>query len=89
MENNMNRHWKYFLKSLAKPLAAMAYVLAVIINGAWFEQYYTGAGALSISIFIVMPLMASLLRDMWLDAKRKVDFENEQMLRKIKGSDLE
>lgn len=89
MENNMNRVWKYFLKSLAKPLVAMAYILFVMINGVWLEQYYTGAVALSISIFIVMPLMASMLRDMWLDAKRKVDFENEQMLRKIKGSDLE
>lgn len=83
----MSRVWKYFLKSLVKPIAAVAYVLAVIINGVWLEQYYTGAGALSISIFIVMPLMVLLLRDMWIAAKERVEQENREMMRRIKGSD--
>jgi tetrahydromethanopterin S-methyltransferase subunit E len=83
----MNRVWKYFLKSLAKPLAGLSYILVVVLSGVWVEQYYIGAGALSISIFIVMPLMVLLLRDMWRDAKEKVERENKEMMRTLKGSD--
>ena len=34
-----------------------------------------------------VPMFAYLVRDMWRDAKREVEWENSDMMRRIKGDD--
>ena len=43
------------------------------------------AGALVGLMFATLPMLGYVIRNMWLDAKRKVDWENREMLRTIKG----
>ena len=82
----MTRVWKHFLKNLVWPAGIAVYVWGVIALSLYVEKNMSeSAGALVALMFIVLPILVYIIRDMWLDAKRKVDWENREMLRTIKG----
>lgn len=81
----MNRVWKHFLKNLAWPFGFVAYIIAVSIGAAYADSMFKGGGLIVITLFIALPLLVYLIRDMWRDAKQKVEWENEEMMRRIKG----
>ena len=82
----MNRVWKQFLKNLAWPAGIAVYVFGVIPLSLYVEKNISeSAGALVALMFIALPILVYIIRDMWRDAKRKVDWENREMLRIIKG----
>jgi hypothetical protein len=81
----MNRVWKHFLKNLAWPVGAATYLFSVITGSTYIETLYEGGGLLVVVLFIALPVAVYLIRGMWLDAKRKVEWENEDMLRSLKG----
>ena len=82
----MNRVWKHFLKNLAWPAGIAVYAGSVIALSLYVEKNMSqSAGALVALMFIALPILVYIIRDMWLDAKRKVDWENREMLRTIKG----
>jgi hypothetical protein len=82
----MNRVWKQFLKNLAWPVGIAVYVWSVIALAIYVEKNIVDGGAYLVALlFIALPTLVYLIRDMWLDAKRKVEWENEQMMRTLKG----
>ena len=83
----MNRVWKHFFKNLAGPVGAATYILAIVFLAVQVETKIHGGGALVISMFLVLPVLGWLVLDMWRDAKEKVERENDEMMRRLKGSD--
>ena len=81
----MNRVWKHFLKNLAWPVGIAFYMFAVVTGATYANTLYENAGVGVILSFVVLPILVYLVRDMWLDAKRKVEWENEEMIRTLKG----
>ena len=82
----MNRVWKQFLKNLAWPAGIAVYVWGVIALAIYVEKnMYEGGTIIVALLFIALPTLVFLIRDMWLDAKRKVEWENRELMRNIKG----
>jgi len=81
----MSRTWKYFLKSLGK-------ISLMIVS---FSIYYSFLSYIAvrmewdegsaIAIYFISLFLVFGLSWMWEDAKRKVQIENQVMLRDIKG----
>jgi hypothetical protein len=82
----MNRVWKHFLKNLAWPVGFATYLFSVVTGATYIETLYVGGGLLVVVLFVALPVAIYLIRDMWRDAKQKVEWENEDLLRKIKGN---
>lgn len=83
----MSRVWKHFLKNLAWPVGFATYLFAVITGATYADKLFTGGALVITTLFIALPIAVYLIRDMWRDAKQKVEWENEDLLRKIKGDD--
>jgi hypothetical protein len=81
----MNRVWKHFFKNLAWPTGVAAYAILVSGGAAYADTLFTAGAAIVLVVFVAFPVLAYLVRDMWLDAKRKVEWENEEMMRTLKG----
>jgi len=81
----MSRTWKYFLKSLGKISLMIvsfsiyySFLSYIAVRMEWDEG--SELAIYFISLFLVFGLIW-----MWEDAKRKVQIENQVMLRDIKG----
>ena len=81
----MPRVWKHFLKNLAWPVGIAVYIFSVATGGVYFETQFEGGAMLTVLIFIALPMVVYLVHDMWQDAKRKVEWENDEMMRRIRG----
>ena len=81
----MSRVWKHFLKNLAWPVGFAAYIFAVIVGAEYADTLFEGGALVIAVLFICVPITVYLVRDMWRDAKEKVKWENEDLLRDIKG----
>ena len=80
----MSRVWKKFLGKFVEPLAYMAYGMFAIGLTMWSGTVVNqGTGIAVFFIMIVIPAFAYLIRDMWRDAKREVEWENRQLIRDI------
>jgi len=82
----MSRVWKKFLGNLVEPLAYMAYGMFAIGLTMWsgtVVNEFTGIAVFF--IMIVIPAFSLIIRDMWRDAKREVEWENRDLMREIKG----
>lgn len=82
----MPRVWRHFLKNLAWPVGFATYLFAVVAGAAYVETLFGTRGSVAVVVvFVVFPILAYLIRDMWRDAKEKVERENSEMMRRIKG----
>ena len=82
----MSRVWKHFLKNISLPFGIMAYVLLVTVGAQYLNHNYgDSVGLLFFGATFVIPILSWLIRDMWRDAKEKVEDENRDMMRRIKG----
>ena len=82
----MNRVWKKFFKKLAGPIGFMAYILFAVVLTLWTAENVSEGLAVIVGIIMLpVPMFAYLVRDMWLDAKREVEWENRDLMREIKG----
>lgn len=82
----MPRIWKYFLKSLAWVVGVAAYIVAVAFGAAYADTLFKGGGFVVAFVFVVLPMLVYLVRDMWREAKEKVERENREMMHTLKGS---
>jgi hypothetical protein len=82
----MNRVWKHFFKNLAWPVGIASYFIAVSVGATYAETLFKGGGLAVAMTFIIMPILVYLVCDMWRDAKEKVERENSEMMRTLKGS---
>lgn len=81
----MNRVWKKFFKKLAGPIGFMAYILFAVGLTMWTAEYVSqGASIVVFVIMLPVPMFVFLIRDMWHDAKREVEWENRDMLNTLK-----
>ena len=81
----MNRIWKEFLKNLAWPVGFAAYLFAVTVGADYANTLVKGGAFIVVVLFICIPVTVYLVRDMWQDAKQKVEWENREMMRTLKG----
>jgi hypothetical protein len=84
----MNRVWKKFLLNISKGLSMVLYVgVTIFLSGmlALHLGYDPGMGmAVGALVFLVLPILAMILRQEYKDAKLEVERENREMLRMIK-----
>ena len=84
----MNRVMKKFLKKLAEPFALIVYIFFAVGLTMWTaENISQGMSVVVFVIMIPVPAFAYMLRDMWRDAKREVEWENRDMLDTLKTND--
>jgi hypothetical protein len=82
----MSRVWKHFLKNLAVPVGFVVYILFVSGGSQYLNHKYGEiVGLLFFGVTFVIPVVGWLVRDMWRDAREKVEEENRDMMRKIRG----
>ena len=85
----MNRVWKRFLTKFANGAGAVAYVLSsMLIPGdiAHRMGYDTGWGILiGAGVFVIAPMIFYIIRDVYRDAKREIEWENRELMSHIKG----
>jgi hypothetical protein len=84
-EIEMPRVWKHFLKNLAWPVGLAAYIFVVIVGAEHADTLFENGAVAVVVLFVVLPIAVYLVRDMWRDAKQKVKWENEDLLRDIRG----
>lgn len=83
----MSRVWRQFFKNLAWPTGIAAYSILVSFGAAYASTLFAFGAAIVLVVFVALPMLVYLIRDMWLEAKRTVDRENAQMMRSLKGND--
>ena len=83
----MPRVWKHFLKNLAWPVGIAAYIMAVAFGATYADTLFEGGSLAVASVFVVLPVIVYLVREMWRDAKEKVEQENRELLHTLKYSD--
>ena len=67
-------------------VAYMCASLAVPGYAAWFFGFDPGHGILLGGlVFMILPLVVLMIRDAYRDAKREIEWENRDLMRKIKG----
>mgnify|MGYP000983385796 CR=1 FL=1 len=82
----MPRVWKKFFSKLAAPVAIIVYAFFTVgLTGWTVENVNETTGIVVFVIMIPVPAFAFLIRDMWRDAKREVEWENRDMLDTLKG----
>lgn len=81
----MSRVWKHFLRNLAWPVGITAYIIALSFGATYADSLYKGGAFAVIFVFMIFPTLAWLVRDMWRNAKEKVERENREMMRTLKG----
>jgi hypothetical protein len=82
----MSRVWKHFLINITVPVGFVAYVLFVAGGSQYLNHNYGEIVALLFfGVTFVIPVLGWLVRNMWLDAKYKVEEENRDMMRRIRG----
>jgi hypothetical protein len=85
----MNRVWKRFLFKIAKGVAAISYVLGSMLLGGAISHwlgYDIEAGIFAgAMVMVIMPMIVYMIRDVYRDAKREVEWENRDMMRSLKG----
>lgn len=82
----MSRVWKKFFRKLAEPIGIVAYILFAVGLTIWTDaNVSSGVSILVFCIMIPVPMLAYLIRDMWRQAKSEVEWENRDIMRKIKG----
>ena len=88
----MSRVWKRFLIKVGKGVGAVAYVLSsMLIPGviAGSMGYNPEWGILiGAGVFVIAPMIFYVIRDVYRDAKREVEWENRKMMNALKGDDL-
>jgi len=81
----MNKVWKQFLKNIMWPIVTALYMLVVVFGAVWLEEQSEGSALLVVAVFIILPTISWLVRDMWQEAKEQVDTETKEMINKLKG----
>lgn len=82
------RVWRHFLINLLWPVLTVVYLVAVVAGITYAESLAKGAGVFVALVFLAFPILVFLIRDMWQNAKRKVEWENwekDRMLKKLSG----
>lgn len=89
----MSRVWRHFLRNLAWPVGAIAYVLGSLTTGAYVALllgFDPGAGVMASGlVMIAFPMLAYMVLEMWRDAKEKVERENRELMRSLKGGKID
>jgi hypothetical protein len=85
----MSRVWKRFLIKVSKGVGAIAYVLGSMFAGGfiagWLGFDFENGILAGAGVMVILPMVAFLLRDVYRDAKREVEWENRDMLNTLKG----
>jgi len=64
-----------------------AYIIAVSF-GATYANTIVDSGGFAVAMtFVVLPVIVYLVRDMWRDAKEKVEREDQEVMRTLKSND--
>lgn len=85
----MNRVWKHFFKNLAWPVGIAAYSITLGTGAAYANTLFEGGSFAVFMLFLVFPALAWLVRDMWRDAREKVERENQDLIRTLGGGELD
>lgn len=85
----MSRVWKRFFLKVAKGIAVISYVLGSMLIGGFIAGwlgYDLEAGIMAGAfVMVIFPMIGYMIRDVYRDAKREVEWENREMMSALKG----
>lgn len=82
----MSRVWKRFFLKVAEPVSYVLYFFGTMLLAEYMESKYGMIAFLGIwGVMVVLPVLGWMLKEMYRQAKNEIDFENEELLRNIKG----
>jgi hypothetical protein len=82
----MNRVWKRFFLKVAEPVSYVLYFVGTMLLAEYMESKYGMIAFMGIwGVMVVLPVLGWMLKEMYRQAKREIDFENEELLRELKG----
>jgi hypothetical protein len=83
-EIEMSRVWKRFFNKMLKGIAFITYLFAsMIIPGAiayWLGFEPAMGILLGLTVFILLPMFVFMVRDVYRDSKREIEWENRKMM---------
>jgi len=84
----MSRVWKHFLKKLMITFGVFLYMLVAAVVPLFIADYLdyepVAGMAIGIGLFIIFPIVCFLIRHEYLDSKREIELENQQIMRSLK-----
>lgn len=84
----MSRVMKRFLLKIGKALGIVVYTVASLLAGAFiFDQLGLDPELgmyVSAMVLILFPIVVWMIKDMWRDAKREIEWENREVLNSFK-----
>jgi ABC-type dipeptide/oligopeptide/nickel transport system permease component len=85
----MSRVWKRFLLKIGKTSAVVVYILTAIFGGGYISlqtgNSFDAGMIVGAAVMIFLPVFIMGIMNLYFDAKREVEQENRDLLRKIKG----
>lgn len=82
----MNRVWKRFFRKLAEPVSFALYFFGALMLAEYLDSIYGMIGYIAVfSVMVVIPVLGWMIKEIYLQAKREIDFENEELMRELKG----
>ena len=80
----MSRVMKRFIRKIAEPISFALYFFGTLMLAEYLGSVYgLNAFMATMVVMIIVPVFAWLIKETYLQAKREVDFENEQLLRDL------
>jgi len=82
----MSRVIKRFIRKIAEPISFALYFFGTLMLAEYFGAAYgVNAFIATISVMIIVPIFAVMIRMTWRQAKDEVARENEELMRSLKG----
>lgn len=82
----MNRVWKRFFRKLAGPLGFALYFFVTFSIAEYLGSIYGTMAFLAVyCVMIIVPVFAWMLKETYRQAKNEIDFENEMLVKDLKG----
>jgi tryptophan-rich sensory protein len=87
----VSRVWKRFLFNISKGVVFIIYLLGVLFGGGYISLLFGYPFELGIlfgaAVFIFLPMLTFIIRDIYNDAKREIELENQRLMRDLGKED--
>ena len=82
----MNRVMKRFFLKLSQPVGFAIYFFVTFLLAEYLGSIYGAMAFLAVyGAMIIVPLFGWMLKEMYQQAKREIEWENDELLRDLKG----
>lgn len=82
----MSRVMKRFFRKLSEPVGFAIYFFVTFSIADYLGEIYGAMAFLAVyGVMLIVPLFGWMLREMYQQAKREIEWENDELMRDLKG----